>query len=122
MAGTAPRKVGLVETNRLEVTPIEEVVVGDVVVVRPGEKVAVDGGVTEGLSSLDESMLTGESLPVDKKPGDKVIGATMNTTGSFRFQATGVGKDSALAHIVKMVQDAMGSKAPIARLVDVVAG
>jgi Cu+-exporting ATPase len=100
--------------------PVEEVLVGDVVVVRPGDKLPVDGEIIEGRSAVDESMVTGESLPVDKKPGDEVIGATVNTTGSFKFRATKVGKDTALAQIVKMVQDAMGSKAPIARLVDVV--
>ncbi len=99
---------------------VEEVEVNDVVVVRPGEKIPVDGVIIEGRSALDESMVTGESLPVDKQAGDEVIGATMNTTGSFKFKATKVGKDTALAQIVKMVQDAMGSKAPIARLVDVV--
>ncbi|MCB0148549.1 MAG: HAD-IC family P-type ATPase, partial [Caldilineaceae bacterium] len=78
--------------------------------------------IIEGRSAVDESMVTGESLPVDKAPGDAVIGATVNTTGAFKFQATKVGKDTALAQIVKLVQDAMGSKAPIARLVDVVSG
>lgn len=101
--------------------PVEEVLVGDVVVVRPGDKIPVDGEIIDGRSAVDESMVTGESLPVDKQVGDEVIGATVNTTGSFKFQATKVGKDTALAQIVKMVQDAMGSKAPIARLVDVVA-
>ncbi|OUC05283.1 hypothetical protein RY27_28225, partial [Litorilinea aerophila] len=102
--------------------PVEEVLVGDIVVVRPGEKIPVDGEIVEGRSAIDESMVTGESLPVDKGPGDEVIGATVNTTGSFKFRATKVGKDTALAQIVKMVQDAMGSKAPIARLVDVISG
>lgn len=102
--------------------PVEEVLVGDVVVVRPGDKIPVDGEIVEGRSAVDESMVTGESLPVDKQIGDEVIGATVNTTGSFKFRATKVGKDTALAQIVKMVQDAMGSKAPIARLVDVVSG
>jgi len=100
--------------------PVEDVEVGDIVVVRPGEKIPVDGVIVEGFSAVDESMITGESLPVDKKVGDEVVGATMNTTGSFKFRATKVGKDTALAQIVKMVQDAMGSKAPIARMVDVV--
>lgn len=99
---------------------VEDVDVDDVVVVRPGEKVPVDGVIVHGASALDESMVTGESMPVDKTVGDEVVGATMNTTGSFRFRATKVGKDTALAQIVKMVQDAMGSKAPIARLVDVI--
>jgi Cu+-exporting ATPase len=102
--------------------PVEEVEVGDVVVVRPGEKIPVDGEIAEGSSAIDESMVTGESLPVDKQVGDEVIGATVNTTGSFKFRATKVGKDTALAQIVKLVQNAMGSKAPIARLADVVSG
>ncbi len=100
--------------------PVEEVLVGDLVVVRPGEKVPVDGIVREGSSSLDESMITGESIPVEKHPGDEVIGATMNQTGSFRFEATKVGKDTTLANIIRLVQDAQGSKVPIQRVVDVV--
>ncbi|MBI4769835.1 MAG: copper-translocating P-type ATPase [Chloroflexi bacterium] len=102
--------------------PVEEVLVGDVILVRPGEKVPVDGVILDGSSAVDESMLTGESLPVSKKPGDEVIGATLNKTGAFRFKATKVGKDTALAQIVKMVQDAQNSKAPIARLADTVSG
>ncbi len=102
--------------------PIEEVLVGDVIQVRPGEKVPVDGVIVEGSSAVDESMLTGESLPVSKKKGDEVIGATLNKTGAFKFRATKVGKDTALAQIVKMVQDAQNSKAPIARLADTVSG
>ncbi len=101
---------------------IEEVLVGDVIQVRPGEKVSVDGVIVEGGSTVDESMLTGESLPVSKKQGDEVIGATLNKTGAFKFRATKVGKDTALAQIVKMVQDAQNSKAPIARLTDTVSG
>src|SRR5437867_4366910 len=100
---------------------VEEVKVGDVVIVRPGEKVPVDGVILEGTSSLDESMLTGESMPVDKGPGDQVIGATLNKTGYFRFKATQVGADTALAQIVRLVEEAQGSKPPIARLVDQVA-
>jgi Cu+-exporting ATPase len=100
--------------------PVEDVGLDEIVVVRPGEKIPVDGVVVEGRSSVDESMLTGESLPVDKAIGDEVVGATVNTTGAFKFRATRVGKDTALAQIVRMVRDAMGSKAPIARLVDVV--
>jgi P-type Cu+ transporter len=103
--------------EELEV-PVRDVVVGDIVVVRPGEKVAVDGVIAAGSSALDESMITGESLPVDKSVGDEVIGGTVNTTGSFRFRAVKVGADTALAQIVKMVRDAMTSKPPIARLVD----
>jgi len=102
--------------------PVEEVLVGDVVQVRPGEKVPVDGILVEGSSAVDESMLTGESLPVSKKTGDEVIGATLNKTGAFKFRATKVGKDTALAQIVKMVQDAQNSKAPIARMADTVSG
>lgn len=114
-------KTARVERKGVELEiPFEEVEVGDIVVVRPGEKIPVDGVLVEGRSAVDESMITGESLPVDKIPGDQVIGATVNTTGAFKLRATKVGKDTALAQIVKMVQDAMGSKAPIARLVDVV--
>ncbi len=97
---------------------VEEVLVGDTVVVRPGEKVPVDGVLTDGSSSVDESMITGESIPVEKHAGDEVIGATINQTGSFRFEATKVGKDTALAQIIRLVQDAQGSKAPIQRVVD----
>jgi len=101
--------------------PIEEVELGDIVVVRPGEKVPVDGKIIEGISSLDESMLTGESLPTDKKAGDLVFGATINKFGVFKFEATRVGKDTALAQIIKMVEDAQGSKAPIQKIADQVA-
>lgn len=102
--------------------PIEEVVVGDIVIVRPGEKVPVDGVVIEGNSSVDESMLTGESIPVDKKEGDEVIGATINKHGTFKFKATKVGKDTVLSQIIKLVEEAQGSKAPVQRLADKVAG
>ena len=102
--------------------PVEEVLVGDTVVVRPGEKIPVDGIVLTGQSSVDESMITGESIPVEKHEGDEVIGATINGTGAVRFRATKVGKDTALANIVSMVQDAQGSKVPIQRMVDVVSG
>ena len=102
--------------------PVEEVLVGDVVQVRPGEKVPVDGVILEGSSAVDESMLTGESLPVSKGAGDEVIGATLNKTGAFKFRTTKVGKDTALAQIVKLVQDAQNSKAPIARLADTISG
>jgi Cu+-exporting ATPase len=98
--------------------PVEQVVAGDVVVVRPGEKVPVDGIVIEGRSSIDESMLTGESIPVEKNVGDTVIGATMNALGSLRFRATKVGRDTALAQIVRLVEEAQGSKAPVQRFAD----
>ena len=101
--------------------PIDQVRKGEIVIVRPGEKVPVDGVVISGHSSLDESMVTGESLPVEKGAGDTVIGATLNTTGSFQFRATRVGKETALAQIIKLVQQAQGSRAPVQRLVDQVA-
>lgn len=102
--------------------PIEEVIVGDIIVVRPGEKIPVDGKVVEGTSAVDESMLTGESIPVDKKIGDEVIGATINKYGTFKFKATKIGKDTALAQIIKLVEDAQGSKAPVQRLADKISG
>jgi P-type Cu+ transporter len=102
--------------------PVEEVVAGDVVAVRPGEKIPVDGEVVSGQSSVDESMVTGEPIPATKRPGDTVIGATINGTGAFRFRATRVGRDTMLAQIVLLVQQAQGSKAPIQRLADLVAG
>jgi P-type Cu+ transporter len=116
-------KTARVIRNDAEIdVPIEQVVVGDLVRVRPGEKVPVDGVIAEGRSALDESMLTGESLPVDKAVGDEVIGATLNKTGSFVFRATKVGADTALAQIVRLVEEAQGSKAPLQRLADQVAG
>jgi len=102
--------------------PLEEVVVGDIIIVRPGEKIPVDGEVTEGTSTVDESMVTGEPVPVKKSRGEDVIGATINKTGSFRFSASRVGKDTVLAQIVQLVQDAQGSKAPIQKLADQVTG
>ncbi len=102
--------------------PIDEVVPGDTVIVRPGEKVPVDGVVTSGSSAVDESMLTGESMPVEKRSGDEVFGATINRTGTFRIETTKVGRDTVLQQIVKLVQEAQGSKAPIARLADVISG
>ncbi|MDX6381278.1 MAG: P-type Cu+ transporter [Rubrobacteraceae bacterium] len=102
--------------------PVEDVSVGDVVVVRPGEKVPVDGRVIFGESAVDESMITGESIPATKRPGDEVIGATVNASGSFRFRATKVGKDTALSQIIRMVEEAQGSKAPIQRLTDRISG
>ncbi|MBU3966109.1 MAG: heavy metal translocating P-type ATPase [Euryarchaeota archaeon] len=102
--------------------PVEDVAVGDIVVMRPGEKLPVDGVVTEGLSAVDESMITGESIPVEKNPGDTVIGSTINKSGSFRFRATKVGSDTALAQIIELVENAQTSKAPIQKIADVVAG
>lgn len=102
--------------------PVEEVVAGDLVVARPGEKIPVDGVITEGNSSIDESMLTGESLPVEKKPGDRVIGATINKFGSFKFKATRVGRETVLSQIIRLVEEAQGSKAPIQKIADRVSG
>lgn len=102
--------------------PVEEVVLDEIIIVRPGEKVPVDGVLVEGSSSIDESMITGESIPIEKHEGDEVIGATINKTGSFRFRATKVGKDTALAQIIVMVEQAQSSKAPIQKIVDKVSG
>lgn len=102
--------------------PVEEVVLDEIILVRPGEKIPVDGVIIEGSSALDESMITGESIPVEKREQDEVIGATINKTGSFKFKATKVGKDTALAQIIELVQQAQSSKAPIQRVVDKVAG
>jgi Cu+-exporting ATPase len=118
----APKTARVVRDGEETEIPIEQVIVGDVVIVRPGAKIPVDGVVLEGASSIDESMITGESMPVGKGPGDEVIGATMNTTGSLRFEATKVGADTALATIVRMVGDAQASKVPIQRIVDLVSG
>src|SRR6266540_2694147 len=121
LIGLQAKTARVVRDGRELDVAIEDVVVGDLVVVRPGEKVPVDGVVVDGASALDESMVTGESIPVEKVAGDEVIGATMNRTGSFRFRATKVGKDTVLSNIVRMVQDAQGSKPPIQRTVDRVA-
>lgn len=120
LMGLQPKTARIIRKGKETDIPVEEVLVGDTVVVRPGEKIPVDGVVKEGKSAVDESMITGESIPVKKEPGDEVIGATINKTGSFKFQATKVGKDTALAQIIKLVQDAQGSKAPIQRLADVI--
>ena len=122
LLGLQAKTARVIRDGREMDLPVEEVLVGDVIQVRPGEKVPVDGVLVEGSSAVDESMLTGESLPASKKKGDEVIGATINKTGAFRFRATKVGKDTALAQIVKMVQEAQNSKAPIARLADTVSG
>ena len=122
LMGLAPKTARVVRDSAELEIPVEEVVVGDIVVVRPGTKVAVDGLVVEGASSIDESMITGESMPVAKSPGDEVIGATINGTGALRFRATKVGADTALAAIVRMVGDAQNTKVPIQRIVDVVSG
>ena len=117
----APKTASVVREGIEKEIPLEAVKVGDVVVVRPGERVPVDGVILEGRSSLDESMLTGESLPVQKGAGDEVIGATLNQTGLFRFEARRVGRDTVLSQIIKLVREAQGSKAPVQRLADRVA-
>ena len=122
LIGLQPKTARVVRDKAELEIPVDEVVVDDLVVVRPGSKVPVDGVVVKGASAVDESMITGESMPVVKGPGDEVIGATMNTTGSLRFRATKVGADTALATIVRMVGDAQASKVPIQRIVDVVSG
>lgn len=122
LMGLQAKTARVVRNGTEEDIPIEEVEVGDIIVVRPGEKVPVDGKMLEGNSSLDESMLTGESLPVGKKAGDFVIGATINRFGTFKFEATRVGADTSLSQIIKMVEDAQGSKAPIQKIADRVSG
>lgn len=122
LMGLQPKTARVLRDGLVLDIPVEEVLVADVIQVRPGEKIPVDGLLLEGSSAVDESMLTGESMPVSKKSGDEVIGATLNKTGAFTFRATKVGKDTALAQIVKMVQDAQNSKAPIARLADTISG
>lgn len=122
LIGLVP-KTAIVIHNDIEIEmPIEEVEAGDIIVVKPGEKIPVDGVVLEGLTSVDESMLTGESIPVEKKDGDKVYGASLNKNGSIRFRATKVGSDTVLAQIIKLVEEAQGSKAPIAQMADIVSG
>jgi Cu+-exporting ATPase len=122
LMGLRAKTARVVRDGREEDIPVEEVVIGDIVVVRPGEKVPVDGEIIEGRSAVDESMLTGESIPVEKNPGDTVIGATINKTGSFKFRATKVGRDTVLSQIVRMVEEAQGSKAPVQKLADKISG
>ena len=118
LMGLRAKTACVVREGREVEVPVDDVRVGDVVLVKPGEKIPVDGVVIEGRSAIDESMLTGESLPVEKKPGDGVIGATLNKLGMLKFEATKVGKETALAQIIKLVEDAQGSKAPIQKLAD----
>ena len=120
LIGLQAKTARIIRDNKEIDIPISEVVIGDLIRVRPGEKIPVDGMITEGDSSIDESMLTGESIPVDKTKGDIVVGATINKTGSFIFRTTKVGSDTMLAQIIKLVQEAQGSKAPIQRLADLV--
>jgi Cu+-exporting ATPase len=122
LMGLAPKTAIIVENGKEKEIPIDEVIPGDVLVVKPGAKIPVDGVVTEGQSAVDESMLTGESMPVDKKAGDPVYGATINSNGRFCFKAEKVGNETALAQIIKLVEDAQSSKAPIAQVADIVSG
>ncbi|MEQ8199777.1 MAG: heavy metal translocating P-type ATPase, partial [Clostridiaceae bacterium] len=122
LMGLAPKTAIIIRNGQEVEMSIEEVEVGDIIAVKPGEKMPVDGEVIEGMTSVDESMLTGESIPVEKTVGDKIIGASINKNGAIRYQATRVGKDTALAQIIKLVEEAQGSKAPIAQLADVISG
>lgn len=122
LMGLQPKTAIIIRNGNETEIPIDEVEVGDVIVVKPGEKMPVDGEVVEGTTSVDESMLTGESIPVEKHIGDNIIGASINKNGTIKYKATKVGKDTALAQIIKLVEDAQGSKAPIAKLADVISG
>lgn len=122
LIGLAPKTAFVIQNGAETEIPVEEVEIGDIIIVKPGSKIPVDGVVIEGHTAIDESMLTGESMPVDKKAGDKVYAASLNTTGTVKFRAEKVGSDTALAQIIKLVEQAQGSKAPIAKLADIVAG
>ena len=122
LVGLQPRTARVVRGDLEVDVPASEVAVGDLILVRPGERIPVDGEVTQGNSTIDESMITGESVPVDKAPGSQVVGATINTSGSFKFRATRVGSETVLAGIIRLVEEAQGSKAPVQRLADVIAG
>jgi Cu+-exporting ATPase len=122
LAELQPKTARVIRDRREQDIPIKDVIIGDIVQVRPGEKIPVDGIIVQGRSSVDESMVTGESMPVRKSVGDEVIGATMNKTGAFQFEATRVGKGTVLAQIIRLVREAQGQKAPIQRLADVIAG
>ncbi len=122
LIGLSPKEALVIRNEKEILIPIEDVVVGDVLIVKPGEKMPVDGVVISGVTSVDESMLTGESIPVEKMVGDSIIGASINKHGTITYEATKVGKDTALAMIIKLVEDAQGSKAPIAKLADIISG
>lgn len=122
LMGLAPKNAIVIRNNEEVEIPVDAVQLDDIIVVRPGEKIPVDGVIVEGSTSIDESMLTGESIPVEKKIGDNVIGASINKNGSFRFKATKIGKDTTLSQIIKLVEDAQGSKAPIAKMADKISG
>ncbi len=122
LIGLQPKKAKIIENGIEKEVLIENIKVGDIIVVKPGEKIAVDGKIVSGNTSVDESMITGESIPVSKNPGDKVIGGSINKNGSIQFEATEIGKDTVLSQIIKLVEEAQGSKAPISRMADIVAG
>ncbi len=122
LIGLKPKVASVIRDEQEQQIPVDDVIVGDIIVVRPGESIPVDGIIREGFSTIDESIITGESIPVDKKAGDEVIGASINRTGSFRFEATRVGANTTLSRIVRLVEQAQGSKAPIQRLADIIAG
>ena len=122
LMGLVPKTATVIKDGREVVIPIDDVEVGDIIFVKPGEKLPVDGEVVEGITSIDESMLTGESIPVEKSVGSKVIGASINKNGSIKYVAKKVGKDTALSQIIKLVEEAQGSKAPIAKMADVISG
>ena len=122
LIGLQPKKAKIIENGAEKEVLIENIKVGDIIVVKPGEKIAVDGKIVNGNTSVDESMITGESIPVSKNPGDKVIGGSINKNGSIQFEATEIGKDTVLSQIIKLVEEAQGSKAPISRMADIVAG
>jgi P-type Cu+ transporter len=122
LMGLQPKTATVIQNGAEIELPIEEVEEGDLILVKPGERIPLDGEIVSGRTSIDESMLTGESIPVEKSVGDKVIGASVNKNGSIRFRATKVGADTVLAHIIKLVEDAQGSKAPIAQMADIVSG
>jgi len=122
LMGLAPKTAIIIRGGEEIEMPIEEVEVGDVIFVKPGEKMPVDGEVVEGITAVDEAMITGESMPVEKTVGDKIIGASINKNGTIKYKATRVGKDTALAQIIKLVEDAQGSKAPIAKMADIISG
>ena len=122
LMGLTPKTASVLRDGVEVVVAVEEVLVGDIVLIRPGDKIPVDGTVQEGLSAVDESMLTGESIPVEKSSGSIVVAGSINKNGTFRFEAEKVGADTALAHIIQLVEDAQGSKAPIAKLADTVSG
>lgn len=122
LMGLAPKTARVIRNGQETEISIDEVAVDDIVIVRPGEKMPVDGVVVEGMTAVDESMLTGESIPVEKTVGDNIIGASINKNGTIQYKATKVGKDTTLSQIIKLVEDAQGSKAPIAKLADIISG